>query len=351
MKIKTEYRTYTLHFKFPAGTSRGIMNDKLTYFLKVSDPGNPEKVGYGEVPFFKGLSAESQAELESQLDLISGMDNLEEMLESPLFSSLRFGLEMALRDLEGGGRSLYFPSPFTLAESSLEINGLIWMGDFNLMKSRVEEKLKADFKCIKIKIGAVNWNDELDLIRFIRSRRGKHITVRVDANGAFSPDEAMPKLEELARLGVHSIEQPIKHGNWENMRFICEHSPVPVALDEDLIGVPVGIQRDELIDYIRPQFLILKPALCYGFSGASDWIERARRRNIGWWVTSALESSSGLNAIAQFTGVLHPEIPQGLGTGSLYTNNLPSPLRLEGDRLWYCGPADAYKSRLDSLFK
>lgn len=349
--VRFEFRPFSLDFKFPAGTSRGVLHHKLTYFIRISDPASPAKTGFGEVPFFKGQSLESQEEVENQLSALSRLSSFDEIMTYPACSCVKFGLEMACADLAGHGRCLYFPSPFTARESYVEINGLIWMGDFKLMHCRIEEKLAEGFSCIKIKIGAVNWNDELDLIRFIRARAGDSVTVRVDANGAFSPEEAPEKLEELARLGVHSIEQPIRQGQWETMRHLCATSPVPIALDEELIGIPIGESRDQMLDFIKPQFIILKPALCYGFSGASDWIARAVKRNIGWWVTSALESSVGLNAIAQFTGALNPGIPQGLGTGNLYTNNLPSPLRLDGDRLFYAGPEDAYRSHLQNFFK
>ena len=258
------------------------------------------------------------------------MEELEE------WSSIRFGVEMALQDLAMGGRQLYFPSAFTEGRLAIEINGLIWMGDKSTMLQRIQQKLEAGFHCIKLKIGAIDFEAELSLLQYIRERFScEKVELRVDANGAFAPEEAMSKLEALAAFGLHSIEQPIRQGQWEEMAHLCRETPIPIALDEELIGVYGRKKKLELLEIVQPQYIILKPALCGGFSGAREWIELAEKRGIGWWVTSALESNIGLNALAQWVATLGNPMPQGLGTGQLYTNNLWSPLRQEGECLIY----------------
>lgn len=342
------FSPYLLKFREPGGTSRGVLLEKLTYFIKIENLATGQ-CGYGEVPFFTGLSKEGRREVENALEFLSAHPWMVSDFKSDL-SCLTFGLETALLDYNNGGNGLIFKSAFTHSERPIEINGLIWMGSFEKMRERIEEKLRLGFKCIKIKIGAIDWNKELELLRYIRENCGKEVTIRVDANGAFSPHNCMPYLEQLASLNVHSIEQPIPAGNLQAMRGICRVSPVPVALDEELIGIPIGDMRNRLLDEVMPQFIILKPALCFGFSGMADWIHRAEERNIGWWITSALESSIGLNAIAQFAGQYHLELPQGLGTGNLYTNNLASSIRLEGDRMFYTGfPSDSYLTELNKI--
>lgn len=351
MKIRVDCVPYTLNFKFLAGTSRGTMKQKLTYFLRITDCGGNSPAAFGEIPFFNGLSPETLEQHEIQLQRLKAVQSEEELKEFKACSSIRFGVDMVLRERETGIPGLYFPSKFTEGMSSLTINGLIWMGSFSEMKRRIDEKLKENFTCIKIKIGAVDWDDEIKLIKYIRAKRGNDVTVRVDANGAFSPDNCFQRLDELAALNVHSIEQPIRQGNWTIMASLCKATPLPIALDEELIGLDRGDVRNELLNFIKPQFIVLKPALCYGFEGAEDWIRRAEERHIGWWITSALESSVGLNAISQFTGAVNPRIPQGLGTGNLYTNNLESPLSLSGHTLRFTGPSDIYTQQLNLLFK
>lgn len=350
MRIKIDFISYLLNFKFPAGTSRGTMYEKLTYFISIRDIDNPECVGFGEVPFFKGLSKESQEEVESQLRLLTTFDELNQIDITPL-SSVSFGLEMAINDLKNKCRGLYFPSDFIMGKKALVINGLIWMGDFSLMQKRVDEKLDDGYRCIKIKIGAIKWENELDLIRYVREKGGKDLIIRLDANGAFKPEECLFKLDALSNFDIHSIEQPIKNGNLTAMKRICEQSPIPIALDEDLIGLPIGDERSELLNFVKPQYIVLKPALCYGFSGAYDWVTRAALTNTEWWITSALESNVGLDAISQFTASLDVSVPQGLGTGNLYHNNFASPLSLDKDLLSFTGPSDIYRHQLDSLFR
>ena len=333
---RAEYSRYLLHFKEDAGTSRGVLKEKETFFVKVWDESCPEVFGMGECALFRGLSADDRKNYEEKLEEVCQRIEEVKMEELEEWSSIRFGVEMALQDLAMGGRQLYFPSAFTEGRQAIEINGLIWMGDKSTMLQRIQQKLEAGFHCIKLKIGAIDFEAELSLLQYIRERFSREkVELRVDANGAFAPEEAMSKLEALAAFGLHSIEQPIRQGQWEEMAHLCRETPIPIALDEELIGVYGRKKKLELLEKVQPQYIILKPALCGGFSGAREWIELAEKRGIGWWVTSALESNIGLNALAQWVATLGNPMPQGLGTGQLYTNNLWSPLRQEGECLIY----------------
>lgn len=334
--MRLAYAPYILKFRFPAGTSRGVMNEKPTFFIKIFDEKDPSKFGIGECSVFPGLSPEADGNYGYKL--IELLSNIALGRETDLsrHSSIHFGLEQALRDYAGGCRHLYFPSEFTKGHGVIEINGLIWMGDFDEMIERIDEKVSQGFHCIKLKIGAIDWRKEVEMIEYVRKKYSDStLQLRVDANGAFSMDNALPRLKRLADLGIHSIEQPIPAGLPELMAFLCKVSPLKIALDESLIGVYGRINKEHLLDTVNPAYLILKPSLCGGFSGADEWIKLAEDRGIGWWVTSALESNIGLNALAQWTATLHTSIPQGLGTGGLYVNNFESPLRLESERLHY----------------
>ena len=326
---------YRLQFKRPAGTSRGVLHTKDTWFLVLDEDG---RRGIGEIAMFRGLSAEDGPEFPALLEKLKryAFLPLEDLLaEFGHVSSIVFGLEQALLSLHGTHPAILFPSAFTRGEHSIPINGLIWMGPADFMRNQVLEKIRAGFRVIKIKIGALDWQTELELIKWMRKEFGPDIEIRTDANGAFSPARALERLEQLAELNIHSIEQPIAAGQWEEMARLCESSPVPIALDEELIGKPLDFDRRKFLELIRPQYIILKPSLHGGFTGTDAWIEAAESLNIGWWITSALESNVGLNAIAQYTFKRGVTIPQGLGTGRLFTNNIPSPLYLEGDALHY----------------
>jgi len=229
-----------------------------------------------------------------------------------------------------------FPSEFTKGEKSIPINGLVWMGTKEFMKIQIKEKISSGFSCIKMKIGAIDFDTELELLTSIRKEfSSKDIELRVDANGAFTPKEALEKLKHLSALEIHSIEQPIKQGQFEEMALLCEQTPLPIALDEELIGVFSETKKEEILQIIQPQFIILKPSLIGGFQGSTEWIEKAIKYNVSWWITSALESNVGLNAIAQFTYTLQNKMPQGLGTGGLYANNFEAPLEIEKGNLHY----------------
>ena len=329
-----KYYPYTLNFKRPSGTSRGVLNTKETYFIEVFED---DKKGIGECALFRGLSFDDDDDYEAALEWTCRNINLsiddlrEELVNHP---SIIFGVEQALLNLQHQNE-FYFPSEFTEGKDSIKINGLIWMGTSDYMKEQLEEKLSKGFSCIKLKIG-VDWNAEKQILKSLREKFPKDkIELRVDANGAFSPEQAKIVLQELAELHIHSIEQPIQAGNWKAMAELCHSTPTPIALDEELIGVLNYESKKTLIKEIKPQYIILKPALVGGFSGSDEWIQLAEQNNIGWWITSALESNIGLNAIAQYTYIKNNPMPQGLGTGSLFTNNFPSPLILKGEILWF----------------
>ncbi len=334
--MKAAYAPYRLIFKAPAGTSRGILLHKDTYFLKVWDESNPEVYGLGECALFKGLSREDTPLYESKLREMCQNIGLGKSTDLSEYSSLQFGLETALCDLSNGGRRVVVDTPFVHGETTIPINGLVWMGSFDEMSARIEEKLSAGFSTIKLKIGAIDFESELELIRQLRGRfSSETLTIRVDANGGFSPEEALPKLNRLAAYGIHSCEQPIKPNQWAEMRKICAESPIHIALDEELIGITDPMQMFMLLREIAPQYLIIKPSLMGGFAGAQEWLKMAKMTNTGAWFTSALESNVGLNAIAQVVAKFNPLIPQGLGTGALYTNNIESPLYQKADYLAY----------------
>lgn len=334
--MKAAYAPYRLIFKAPAGTSRGILLHKDTYFLKVWDESNPEVYGLGECALFKGLSREDTPLYESKLREMCQNIGLGKSTDLSEYSSLQFGLETALCDLSNGGRRVVVDTPFVHGETTIPINGLVWMGSFDEMSARIEEKLSAGFSTIKLKIGAIDFESELELIRLLRGRfSSETLTIRVDANGGFSPEEALPKLNRLAAYGIHSCEQPIKPNQWAEMRKICAKSPIHIALDEELIGITDPMQMFMLLREIAPQYLIIKPSLMGGFAGAQEWLKMAKMTNTGAWFTSALESNVGLNAIAQVVAKFNPLIPQGLGTGALYTNNIESPLYQKADYLAY----------------
>lgn len=329
--LKADFERKILHFKETAITSRAHMNEKETFIVHVWDDAKPELKGVGECALFRGLSAEDTPDFERLLSLCC-----ENPAEEHPMSSARFGFESAMADLRNGGTGVHVDTPFTRGETSIPINGLIWMGDRDTMKRRIREKLELGFRCIKLKIGGIDFVDELDLLKFIRREYSRDvIELRVDANGAFSAEDAAYKLDCLGKLELHSIEQPVKPGQWELLARLCETSPVPVALDEELIGITADADKERLLNAVKPAYIILKPSLCGGFAQADRWINLAQARGIGWWATSALESNIGLSAIAQWVSTYNPVMPQGLGTGALFTENYPSPLSLSGDNMTF----------------
>lgn len=348
--MKLQFAPYTLKFKNPAGTSRGILTEKITAFLRIFDENNPSIYGIGEAAVFPGLSPE--ADERYFYKMVELVTNVKLGLPTDLscFPSIQAGFEQAIRDFSSGGNGIYFDSPFTKGKDWIDINGLIWMGNYDEMYERLESKIKEGFKCIKIKIGAIEWEKEKQLISCIRSQySADSIEIRVDANGGFSTVDIYNVLHQLADLEVHSIEQPIKQGNPEAMRTICQNSPIPIALDEELIGKFSKEDKMKMLMDIKPQYIVLKPSLVGGFSGAGEWIELASNNGTGWWVTSALESNIGLNAIAQWVATLGSEMTQGLGTGNLFTNNFATPVYLESDRLCYDPSLKIDRSQIEAL--
>lgn len=326
----------TLHFKQPAGTSRGVYTTRRVWYLHLTSDSQPGREGIGECAPLPNLSCDDLPHYEQLLSSLcqeaaqSGID-YERLRPYP---SILFGLETAFRHFERGTASLW-DTPFSRGEQGIPINGLIWMGSYTQMLSQIEAKMQAGFRCIKLKIGAIHFEEELSLLKIIRRHfSAKEIELRVDANGAFSPAEALEKLQRLSELDLHSIEQPIRAGQWDSMARLSQLSPLPIALDEELIGVHSKSRKKELLETIHPQYIILKPSLHGGLRGSQEWIAAASQLGIGWWITSALESNIGLNAIAQWCATLHNPLPQGLGTGALFTDNIPMPLEVRGDELW-----------------
>lgn len=369
---KIEISERTLHFKQPAGTSRGVYTTRHSYYLTLTSDELPGVEGVGECATLPDLSCDAKPEYEMTLRQVCQM--VEQMGRIPYdmiraYPSITFGLETAFASFfdaakkfleivptEGASSSEMlkqkgvsvpagmenltelFDSPFGRGEEGITINGLVWMGTYEEMLARLEEKLQAGFHCVKLKIGAIDFFKELDLIKRIRDVYTKEqVELRVDANGGFLPENAMSQLEALAKYDIHSIEQPIKQHQWPKMAQLCRETPLPIALDEELIGVNVRSMKQALLDTVRPQYIILKPSLHGGIYGCNEWIELANRRGIGSWITSALESNIGLNAIAHYAAKVYGsnvKMPQGLGTGQLFTDNIPMPLEIRGDKLF-----------------
>lgn len=327
---------YTLHFKQPAGTSRGVYTEHRVWYVVFTDTEDESHFGIGECAPLPDLSCDYDAQYQERLAACCKMTEEKQTVDVEAlrnYPSILFGLETAMRHYNRSSWQLW-DSSFAEGKQGISINGLIWMADYAHMLKQIEAKLQQNFRCIKLKIGAIDFEQELALLRFIRSHySAEEITIRVDANGNFDNDDALHKLEQLAQLDIHSIEQPIKAGQWEEMARLAASTPLPIALDEELIGINDPLMKGKLLETIRPQYIILKPSLHGGLSGAAEWIDLAQERNIDWWITSALESNIGLNSIAQWCATFNNSLPQGLGTGMLYTNNIPLPLTIEKDEL------------------
>ena len=344
------FHKHTLQFKQPAGTSRGVYRTRTVWYVTACDDhGN---YGIGECAPLPDLSCDAMSDADYEAHLAQALSMTEAADGSIPYEWLRpypsilFGIETALRSLDGcmatGNPYLLFDTPFTRGEAGITINGLVWMGTFDEMLTRMEEKLAAGFRCIKLKIGAIDWSREISLIHALRERYPSDVVeIRVDANGGFTPEQAPSRLAELARYDIHSIEQPIRQGQWDAMAALCRTTPIPIALDEELIGVNDPEEKARLLDIIRPQYIILKPSLHGGLRGSDEWIRLADARGIGHWATSALESNVGLNAIAQWCSLSRPTIPSGLGTGQLFEENYDAiSLAISGEQLWYGSERD-----------
>jgi O-succinylbenzoate synthase len=332
--MKASYEKYILKFKRPSGTSRGLLKEKETWFLKLTDK---DQFGIGECGMFRGLSVDDRPDFEDRLHELCHLINENQNIPPDFlkeFPAIQMGYETALLSFNAKNTFELFPSKFTRGEEDIPINGLVWMGDLTFMKEQISEKIAQGFRCIKLKIGALDFENEIELLKGIRSSFSKEkLILRVDANGAFQRSDIMDKLKKLSDLGIHSIEQPIAANQQEVMREVCAITPLPIALDEELIGCFDKADRAALLDKIKPQYIILKPTLLGGFKSCEEWIELAEARSIGWWITSALESNLGLNAIAQWTYNLEPHSFQGLGTGGLFTNNIEASLEVDSGYL------------------
>lgn len=349
MSLKLLFAPYTLKFNFDAGTSRGVLREKEVWFLKLLEEGNNTVYGIGEVATIDRLSVDYNASFEDALIKISTdlsrytlPNNVEDVfafvneLVPERLPALRFALETAMLDLLNGGKRMVFENDFYDSSKEIPINGLIWMGDEAFMKEQIDAKLEAGFSCIKMKIGEIDFQVECQLLRYIRKNYPKQkLILRVDANGAFRTEDCMLRLKALEEFDLHSIEQPIMPKQPESMTLLGIKSKVPIALDEELIGINGRQHRIDLLEEIRPDYIVLKPGLLGGFKSTAEWIEIAESLSIGWWITSALESNVGLNAICQFTAQYENSMHQGLGTGQLFENNIPSPLKVKGEHIHY----------------
>lgn len=363
MALKTRWKKHTLEFLFDAGTSRGILRTRTAWLVAVSRPGQPEIKGWGEAAPLPGLSPDAlpdfETHLEHYLHLLSNENapstreealDMAQRIVPAAFPSIRFAVEVALLDLLEGGRQQPFPGPFAAGEYEIPINGLIWMGDPAFMEKQMQEKLMQGFTCIKMKVGAIALQEEIRQLRKVRETNPpEQLILRVDANGAFDPRHAKEQLAELSPLGLHSIEQPIQPGQRTILKHLCECSPVPIALDEELISVIETEEKERLLDEVKPYALVLKPSLHGGVQGTAAWIRLAEERKMAWWITSALESNIGLNAIAQFTAAYKPLLHQGLGTGKLYHNNFVAPLFIKNGKIGVDTAKDWMLPALESI--
>ena len=330
MKIGIVHRR--MRFKIPGGTSRGILREKDSWFISLLNGGI---TGIGECSTIKGLSIDEENGLREKIQLINDGLAYEEITDDFLLGApaLRFAIEVARRDLEMGGVKRLYETSF-LENTGIPINGLVWMGDKKFMYDQIRDKINSGYNCIKIKIAAIDFNSEIELLKYIRSQfTASDMEIRVDANGGFTNDEALEKLKTLSDYDLHSIEQPIPQGQSEMMAKLCAYSPLDIALDEELIGVRSLEDKQRLLSEIKPQYIILKPSLLGGIQASQEWINIADGYGMKWWVTSALEANIGLNAIAQWTASLNSSMYQGLGTGQLFTNNIGSPLYIKNGYL------------------
>lgn len=347
--IRATFEKKTFHFKRPSGTSRGVLTEKHAWFISLLDSENPSIIGLGECSIIPGLSPDfvDFEQYENQVKFCCDQINSSEATFESIaqfcdeiieFPSIVFGIETALLDLRNGGKSFFYDTSFTRGEMKIPINGLIWMGDEAFMQAQIEDKLKEGYRCIKMKIGAIEFDKEFAILESLRNRfPADQLTLRVDANGAFSLAEALERLTQLSTLEIHSIEQPIQVNQWDTMAELCQKSPLPIALDEELIGIHDLEAKRNLLESIQPQYIILKPSLHGGIAGTKTWIQIAEKLNIPWWITSALESNVGLNHIAQFTSTYENLLFQGLGTGGLYVENTPTKMQTKGGFLEMIG--------------
>jgi o-succinylbenzoate synthase len=358
--LQFTYVSHLLHFRFEAGTSRGVLTEKKIFLIKASQKDDPQTIGWGEAAPLVKLSIDDVPDFEIQLEdlcrnlsgtsILNDESSILDWVRNHIPSSLpsiRFAFEVALLDLLHKGNRMIFDTSFYHEKQNIPINGLIWMGSKDFMLEQIDKKLEEGYSCIKMKIGAIDFDQECELLGYIRSKfNASQITLRVDANGAFMQEDALLKINRLALYGLHSIEQPVRQGQIELMAELCRQTLLPIALDEELIGVDNYQEKKELLEKIKPQYIIIKPTLLGGIGASREWIQLAEDMDIAWWITSALESNIGLNAIAQFTSNYSVTIPQGLGTGQLYKNNFESPLTITNGHLEYKVEKSPWKPEL-----
>ena len=331
------WEKHILHFIKPARTSRGAYTEKPVWLVYLTENG---VTGCGEAAPLPDLSPDGQVNLDEVLTQLQyfASENLplhEWLRLAAPYPSLQFALECAWLDCKNGGQGVLFPGPFTRAETGIPINGLVWMDTADAMWGEAHRKINSGYRCLKFKVGALDTDTECRLLEQVRKLKNAfQLTLRLDANGAWNDAEALRHLKEFHRFEVHSIEQPIKAGQPDAMQEVCAKSPIPVALDEELIGVSAD-KAEALLKYINPAFIVLKPTLLGGFTASNAWIQHAHSLDIGWWATSALEGNIGLSAIAQWVSTLQPPLFQGLGTGALYENNFPPQTHLQQDVMWF----------------
>lgn len=333
---------FDLHFQKPAQTSRSILKHRKVYFIEAWNHQSPEKIGWGEIAPLGGLSPEGKEFHQTMNQMVHQEIKMDTLRELTKFPSVRFGLESAALDLHNGGRRIWLQGPFQQGKSSVPINGLIWMGDKMDMLQQIRRKLNNGYPCLKLKIGGIDFAEEIALLQFIRKEFSPgDLELRLDANGSFHPEEAQEKLKQLSAYDIHSIEQPIQSGHHEQMAKLCDAGIIPIALDEELIGLKSQFEKKALLQDIKPQFLIFKPSLIGGIAETNQYIALCKKLDIGWWITSALESNVGLNILAQYCDSLKVKQVQGLGTGKLFTNNIKSPLR-EEKGLVFADPTESW---------
>lgn len=331
-RFEVVWKRHLLHFTFEAKTSRDTLHVRPVWFILVKE--NNLLVAVGECAWLNGLSPEKESELEPRLQEVCS--NFNEYLTRPdllkSWPSLQMAMDMIRAQLNSKQLFNPFPGTFSQGGTEIPINGLVWMGDKDSMLNSIRTKISEGYKCVKLKIGGIDFNDELRILEYIRKDFDENaIEIRLDANGAFEKNKARLKLESLAKFGIHSIEQPIKQGQWNEMANLISYSPIPIALDEELIGITEKDEREKMLEDLKPDYIILKPSLIGGFTSSKEWIDFANKFGIKWWLTSMLESNIALNALCQWVSTQDTgNLPQGLGTGKLYSNNIDCGLNTSG---------------------
>jgi len=338
---------HTLRFIKPAKTSRGEYIEKTAYLLWIVT--ETFKV-CGEASPLSDLSVDGKVDFSNIVQPYENQfltfEDLHNLLEDWMpYPSLRFALYSAILKAKFQANRIAIQQPtksqvwieneFTHGKEGMKINGLVWMNSIDAMYEEAIHKINAGFTCIKLKVGALDFDAECRLIEKIRKQFSPFkVEIRLDANGGFKNGDALFQLEDLKRFNIHSIEQPIQANQPDLMQEICAKSPIHIALDEELIGIDVNNSLN-LMKKIKPKYIILKPTLLGGFDFCDIWIQHAVSQNVGWWSTSALEGNIGLADIAQWVSAYKPTMPQGLGTGSLFVKNFDPHTKVVGETMFF----------------